>query len=163
MKHCGHFRLRQYRNRVLIAERRAKNATTNIGAQTVLNGIFRGDPLPTSWFLGIIDNAGFISFSLADTMASHAGWTEFTAYSGARKAFTADLATGRTIRNAASPALFLFTGLAVIEALFVTSDSTKGGTAGILLATSLLGDEGSGAPLSLVVGDEIEVDYQIGY
>lgn len=163
MKHKGTFKLKQYRNSQLIAERVVKNTTTSIGAQTVLNSIFRNIPHPTSWFISLIESAGFTSFSISDTMAVHAGWTEFTDYVGNRKQYIADPASGRAIENETSPARFLFNGIAIIKAIFLVSNETKGGTAGVLLSTSVLGSDGDAGSLSLVVGDEIEVEYDVEY
>lgn len=125
MKHKGTFKLKQYRNGTLIAERTAKNATTEIGAQTVLNSIFRNIAHPTSWFIGLIDNTGFTAFDLEDAMDDHPGWVEFTDYGGDRKQYNADPATGRKIENEALPACFNFNGLAIIQAVFLVSDATK--------------------------------------
>ncbi len=163
MMHKGFFTIKQYRAGKLLKTVRSKNGITNEGAALVLDGIFNGGAIPANFYIGLIDTTGFTSFSISDTMSSHSGWTEFTDYSGNRKAYNTDPTANRSIKNSSSPAFFSFNSLAIIEAIFITTDETKGGSAGTLLATSLLGNDGDGGSLNLVVGDEITVEYEILY
>ena len=89
----------------------------------------------TTWYLGLIDNSGFASLSNADTAASHPGWTENTAYSGGvRPTWTPGAAAGQAITNPTATT-FPMTGTGTIKGAFLISDSTLGGTAGLMFAT----------------------------
>jgi hypothetical protein len=93
-------------------------------------------------------------------MASHAGWTEVTAYSNANRV-TATLATATTanpsvVTNSASPASFSINGTATVGGAFLTSNNTKGGTTGTLFSAA---DFGSPGDRSVVNGDTLSVTY----
>ena len=70
----------------------------------------------------------------ADTMASHAGWTEVTAYSEAvRQTLTLGAVASQSVDNSASKAAFSINADATtIGGAFITTDNTKGGTTGTL-------------------------------
>jgi hypothetical protein len=70
-----------------------------------------------------------------DTMASHAGWTEITAYSqGTRPAFTPGTVSGQSVSNSGSVAAFSINGTATVAGAFLPTDNTKGGTSGTLFS-----------------------------
>jgi hypothetical protein len=162
MKLTGKFKFRQRRNGIIIAEREVSNGRTVVGGALGLNILFNAEAKKT-WYIGLVNAAGFTQLWLNDTMVSHPGWAELTDYSGSRKAYTTDAATTFRIDNGSSPALFNFTDLAVCQGAFLTTDSTKGGTAGTLFATTELGQDGDAGSLSLSVADEIELEYEISF
>ena len=94
-------------------------------------------------------------------MASHAGWTEITAYSQAtRPACTFGAATTAdpsVISNTASVAVFSMNGTETVGGAFLTSNSTKGGTTGVLFSA---GDFQSPGDRAVVNGDTLNVTYQ---
>ena len=69
-------------------EDKAKNLVVNVGLQDMNTKYFKGVTYTAAWYLGLVDNAGFSAYAAADTLASHTGWTEFTGYTGDRKAVT---------------------------------------------------------------------------
>jgi hypothetical protein len=88
-----------------------------------------------TWYMGLIDNAGFASLAISDTAASHPGWSENTAYSGGvRPVGTPGAAAGQAILNP-TPTSFTMTATATIRGAFLISDSTPGGAAGLMFAT----------------------------
>jgi hypothetical protein len=94
-------------------------------------------------------------------MASHAGWTEVTAYSEANRP-TAVFGTPTTadpsvISNSASVAVFSINGTTTVGGAFLTTDNTKGGTSGTLFSAS---DFQSPGDRSVVSGDVINLTYQ---
>jgi hypothetical protein len=93
-------------------------------------------------------------------MASHAGWTEVTAYSnGARVTATFVIATTANpsvVTNTASPAVFNINGTATVGGAFLTSNDTKGGTTGTLFSAA---DFGSPGDRSVVNSDTLSVTY----
>jgi len=163
MIHNGIFTFKHYRQGKLIDIQQAKNGVTNLGAHLILDGIFNGGSIPANWYLGLIGNTGYTFLSNIDTMASHSGWIEYTSYAGNRKSYTTIAAASRRVTNSVSKGVFVFSTLGVIRGAFLTTDVTKGGTAGTLLSTSLLGGNGNAGALSLVVSDEIELEYDVYY
>ncbi len=98
---------------------------------------FKGGPQYSNWYIGLLDSAGYTGISNADTMAAHTGWVEFASYSAsARPAWlTPAPASGVLASNAAT--VFTFTATGTLRGMFLCSDATKSGTAGILWATAL--------------------------
>lgn len=118
-------------------ERRFKNAATNIGLGYLAGAAFSGTAQIATWYAGLISTAGFSAgLNVNDTMAAHAGWAEFTGYSGARPQWVNSGANGVVTSN--GPFSFPITASGVIHGVFVVSNSTVGGTAGTLYAAALL-------------------------
>jgi hypothetical protein len=93
-------------------------------------------------------------------MASHAGWTEVTAYSQATRPqavfAAATTADPSVITNSASVAVFSINGTTTVGGAFLTSNNTKGGTTGILFSAS---DFTSPGDRAVVNGDTLNVTY----
>lgn len=90
-----------------------------------------------AWYVGLTD--GTPTPANADTMSSHSGWTEVTAYDEAvRQTWTGGSITGTTtksVSNSASPAVFTIdTNSTTVGGAFLVSNSTKGGSTGTLFA-----------------------------
>jgi len=117
----------------------------------------------TTWYLGLITGPGSgTTIAAADTMASHAGWTEFVNYSNANRV-TATLATATTatpsvVTNTASPAVFNINGAGgTVAGAFLTSANDKSGTTGTLFSAA---DFDSPGDRTVVNGDTLSVTYQ---
>lgn len=107
------------------------NLVTTVGKNDLLTNQFKGSSYTAAWYLGLIDNAGYTAVAAGDTMSSHAGWTESTAYSdGARK--TLSFGTASSASLAATAASFSINATATIKGAFSATNSTKGGTTGTL-------------------------------
>lgn len=110
----------------------------------------------SSWFIGLISNSGFSALAAADTMASHAGWTEFTGYSqSTRVAWGPGEPASQSITNA-SPATFDINASGTVKGIFVPTNSTKGGTSGRLWSTALFA-----ADVPVTSGDQLRVTYTV--
>lgn len=117
------------------------------GPDGALKGYERGENLIVATGINFLLENGLKSVSLyvglmgtgptvadGDTMASHAGWTEVTAYSQSnRPALTLGTAASKSIDNSASKASFSINGTATLGGAFVASNNTKGGTTGTLI------------------------------
>src|SRR4051812_27040599 len=57
------------------------NQVMTIGINDLLTQYFKGSSYTAAFFVGLVDNASFSAYVAADTMASHAGWLESSAYS----------------------------------------------------------------------------------
>jgi len=135
------------------------NLVVNQGLQNMNTQYFKGSAYTASFFLGLITGPGSsTTYAAADTLASHAGWTEFTNYSGTRKTVTFGTATTAdpsVIGNSASPAQFSITssGGTVAGAFLCNVDS---GTSGILFSEA---DFQSPGDRVVVSGDTLNVTY----
>jgi hypothetical protein len=114
----------------------------------------------TTWYLGLYGAGASNTPAAGDTMASHAGWTEVTAYSNANRVtatfVTATTANPSVVTNSASPAVFNINGTATVGGAFLTSENTKGGTTGTLFSAA---DFGSPGDRSVVNSDTLSVTY----
>ena len=116
-----------------------ENIVVNAGLDYLLDIGLSGGVQITSWYLGLTDSTPTVA--AGDTMASHAGWTEVTAYSeAARLAWTDGGVSGQSVSNSASPATFTINANGtVVGGAFLTSVSTKGGATGTLYAAGAFG------------------------
>jgi hypothetical protein len=140
-------------------EDKAHNLVVNEGLKDMNDKYFSGAAYSATWYLGLVTGPGSgTTFAAADTLASHAGWTEFTNYSGNRGAVTfgaATLADPSVITNP-SPVQFTITGGGgIVAGAFLASVAT--GTSGILFSES---DFQSPGDRAVVAGDVLNVTYQ---
>jgi hypothetical protein len=135
------------------------NLVVNEGLQDMNTQYFKGSTYTAAFYLGLVTGPGSgTTYAAADTLASHAGWTEFTEYAGARKAVTFGTATTAdpsVIGNSDSPAQFSITGAGgtVAGAFLCNVDS---GTSGILFSEA---DFQSPGDRVVVSGDTLNVTY----
>jgi hypothetical protein len=133
----GFFHVELIRDGKVIHKETAPNGVTNIGKDTILDSFFRNQAPPTTWYIGFIDQSGYTAVADADTMSSHAGWTEFTTYSeGVRQTWVTVAAASQSISNT-TLATFNITGSGTLKGVFVADNSTKAGSTGTLWATAL--------------------------
>ena len=62
-----------------------KNLVVTVGKNDLLTQYFKGAAYSATWYMGLVDGATSPTYAAGDTIASHAGWTESTAYSGANR------------------------------------------------------------------------------
>ena len=139
----------------------AHNLVVNVGLKDMNDKYFSGSSYTAAWYLGLVTGPGSgNTYAAADTMASHAGWTENTDYSeSVRQTATFGAATTAdpsVIDNSGSVAVFSMNGTATIAGAFLTSDDTKSGTSGILFSVSNFTSPGDRAVVS---GDTLNVTY----
>jgi len=157
LSHRGRFRWERRHSGILVASGIAYNGITATALNGLLDREFRAASQITSWFVGLITSTGFTKLDDAnDTMASHAGWTELTAYSEANRVqWSPDAAANQFLCNGAAME-FTITTLSTVKGMFVTSSNTKGGTTGTLWATALLAD-----PQTMPVGEILKLFYEL--
>lgn len=142
-------------------ESRTPNLVVNQGLQDMNAKYFLGSSYTATWYVGIYGAASSNNPSASDTAASHAGWTEVTDYSQSTRP-AATFATPTTadpsvITNSASPATFSINATVTVGGAFLISNSTKGGTSGVLFSAS---DFQSPGDRLMVSGDSLQVTYQ---
>ena len=138
----------------------SKNLVVNVGLQYMAGSALTSVTQITTWYLGLYGAGASNTPAAGDTMASHAGWTEVTAYSNANRVtatfVTATTADPSVVTNTASPAVFNINGTATVGGAFLTSNNTKGGTTGTLFSAA---DFGSPGDRSVVNSDTLSVTY----
>ena len=136
------------------------NLVVNVGLQYMAGVALTSTAQITTWYVGLYGAAASNNPAAGDTMASHAGWTEVTAYSEAtRPAATFAAATNANpsvVTNTASKAQFTMNGTTTVGGAFLVSNSTKSGTTGTLFSAA---DFQSPGDRSVVNGDIITVTY----
>lgn len=135
------------------------NLVVNQGLQDMNTQYFKGSAYTAAFYLGLVTGPGSsTTYAAADTLASHAGWTEFTNYSGSRKAVTFGTATTAdpsVIGNSGSPAQFSITGGGgTVAGAFLCTVAS--GTSGVLFSEA---DFQSPGDRVVVAGDTLNVTY----
>jgi len=137
------------------------NLVVNVGLADMNDKYFSGSGYTATWYLGLYGAASSNNPAAGDTMASHSGWTEVTDYSqSTRPAATfgsATVADPSVIDNSGSVAVFSINNTVTVGGAFLTSDSTKGGTSGILFSAA---DFQAPGDRNVVSGDTLNVTYQ---
>ncbi|MCJ2139663.1 hypothetical protein [Methylobacterium sp. E-066] len=134
-------------------EETIENLTVNVGLAYMLSTFWKGANYTAAFYVGL---KGSGTIAAADTMASHAGWSEITQVSqAARQTLTFGAVSGTTtasLDNSAAQAVYNPTASVSVAGAFVTTDSTLGGTAG-----TLIGASDFATPRSLIAGDTLKV------
>jgi hypothetical protein len=143
-------------------EDEAPNLVVNEGLQDMNAKYFTGTTYTAAWYLGLYGSGATNSPAAGDTMSSHAGWTEVTAYSQATRPActfgTPTTANPSVATNSASPASFSINGTTTVGGAFLTSNNTKSGTTGTLYSAA---DFSAPGDRSVVSGDTLSVTYTL--
>jgi len=141
-------------------EAQSKNLVVNVGLAYMAGTALTSVAQITTWYIGLYGAGASNTPAAADTMSSHAGWTEVVAYSNATRVaatfVTATTANPSVVTNTASPATFNINGTTTVGGAFLTSGSAKSGTAGTLFSAA---DFGSPGDRSVVNSDTLSVTY----
>ena len=136
------------------------NLVVNVGLKDMNDKYFSGSGYTATWYLGLYGAGASNTPAAADTMASHAGWTEETGYSQSTRPAcsfgAASTADPSVISNSGSAASFSINASSTIGGAFLTSDNVKGGTSGVLFSA---GDFAAPGDRAVVSGDTLTVTY----
>jgi hypothetical protein len=171
----GKFQVEHVRDGKVIGIYEFKNGITNEGKNFLLDVMFHGTTAMATWYLGLIDNAGFSALAAGDIYdnidQAGNGWDEFKTYTDdgngdsttTRPTWTEGAASGQSITNA-SPVIFDITGTATVKGVFAvagTNAQTKGdhtaGSSHKLWATALF----TGGDVAVQNGDQLKVTYTV--
>lgn len=126
-----------------------RNLVTTEGGNDILTQYYKGSAYTAAHYLGL--TGGSPTFALADTLASHAGWTEATPYSGNRPTLTGNWGTAASKSLATSAAISIaITATATVGGGFIATAAS--GTAG-----TLVGGGAFSADRSVASGDTLNV------
>lgn len=136
------------------------NLVVNVGLQDMNTKYFSGSSYTAAWYIGLYGAGASNTPAASDTASSHAGWTEITPYSNSTRPActfgTASTADPSVISNTASPAAFTINATATVGGAFLISNSTKGGSTGVLFSASDFASPGDRVVAS---GDTLNVTY----
>lgn len=131
-----------------------KNLVVTVGKNFMLDETFAGTTYTAAWYLGLVDGTSSPTYNAADTMSSHAGWTEFTSYSeSTRPQPTWSAASAGS--KATTATSFSISGSGTVAGAFMTTGSAKSGTAGTLYSAGNF----SGGSRTVASGDTLNVTY----
>lgn len=130
-------------------EESVENLIVNEGLDDILAKYLKGSGYTADWYIGLMSDSPTIAG--ADTLASHAGWSEATGYTGDRKAWVGGSVSGGSVSNSASPAVFAMNATDDIGGCFLCAAAT--GTSAVLYGAAAfsVGDRG------VVNGDTLTV------
>lgn len=142
------------------------NVVTTVGKNYMLDNFLAGSGFTqTGPYMGLISSVGWSATAAADTMASHAGWTE--AGSTNAPTFAARLAPAWSSASAGSkgtstPVSFTMTSAGTLQGAFIVLGagalSTLMNTAGTLFSAGAF----SGGSQSVTSGSVVNVTYSVG-
>lgn len=155
----GKFTFTLRKSGLIVAQREFLNTAKTGGLNDLLEAGFRAGTQRTAWYIGLVDNNGFTSSPAADTMSSHAGWTEITAYAEAtRQAYSPAAASAGAITNSGSLAVFTINDTKTLRGAFITTGSAKSGTTGILWSVGILD---AISAIAMTSGHTLDVRYDL--
>ena len=139
----------------------APNLVVNTGVQYMCGAALTATSQITTWYIGIYGAAASNNPAAGDTAASHAGWTEITAYTESTRPTctfaAATLANPSVATNTASKAVFSMNAPTTVGGGFLISNNTKGGTTGTLFSAA---DFQAPGDCSVIAGDVLSITYQ---
>lgn len=135
----------------------SRNLVVDVGALYMLGAAFNSvtQVATASWYMGLKDTS---AASATDTLASHAGWSELTPYSGNRPLWGQGAASGsgagnRQVTNSSNVS-FSINASATVGGLFICSAAT--GTSGTLFNATAFS-----APRAVASGDTLLCAYAV--
>jgi hypothetical protein len=128
-----------------------ENLVTTPGRNDLLDKYFKGSAYTAAWFLGLKGAGAPVA---ADTLPSHASWSEVNPYSGNRPAIT--FGTSAAGSNTATAVSFTATSALTVAGAFVAGVNT--GNSGVLYS---VGD--FSASRALAIGDVLNVTLTVSF
>lgn len=111
------------------------NLVVTAGLNKLLDATFKTGLTTPAWYVGLVNASGTQTYDAADTMGTHAGWVETTAFAAAtRPAFVTGAIAAGSVDNSAAKASFVMNASGSLAGGFLSDSPTKGGTTGTLYA-----------------------------
>ena len=135
-------------------EDRIDNVVVTVGANQLLDLFFDIGTVSSTKYMGLVASSSGV-FSTADTMASHAGWTESTIYTNASRVIPTWAAASANSK-ASTGAVFNIGSSGIVGGAFMVSTSSAvGSTVGTLYSAGAF----TGGPKVVSSGDSLTVTY----
>lgn len=136
-----------------------ENLVTTAGLNDAVSQYFKGSAYTAAFYVGLTSATPTVA--AGDTMSSHSGWTEVTAYSeSVRQTLTLGSVSGGSANNSASKARFTINANGTsFGGGFLTTNSTKGGTTGTLYGVGAF----TGGDKTLSNGDTVDVTVTVTF
>jgi hypothetical protein len=170
----GHLTVEHWRDGKLLAVYDFNNGITNEGKNKLLDVMFHGVSAIGTWYLGLIDNAGYSALAAGDTYdninQAGNGWDEFADYTDANNGNSAstrpewqeNAASSQSITNT-TVSIFNITASGTVKGVFACggtnaqtkSDHTASGN--YLWATALF----NSGDVPVNNGDQLKVTYSV--
>jgi hypothetical protein len=131
-----------------------ENLVVTVGKANLLNVYLASSTQTTAWYLGLVNGATSPTYADADTISSHAGWTESTAYSNATRPQATFGTPTSTNSISSSQATFNINATATIAGALLVNNNTKGGTTGTLYSAGSFATS-----RAVIAGDSLLVTY----
>ena len=131
----------------------AKNLIVNAGLAYMSTVSLANATKVYPWYLGV--TAGTPAPAAGDTMASHTGWTEVSAYTQESRPAYVATASGLAVANVTAATFTISSQATTVGGVFLSSSATKGSTSGTLFSVAAL----SGGNQVANIGDAISVTY----
>ena len=131
-----------------------KNLVVTVGKNDLLDKYFAGSTYTAAWYMGLVNGGTTPTYAAADTLASHAGWTELaagTAYTGNR--ITVGWAAASAGSKSSTTTAFPILATNTVAGALLASVNT--GTAGILYSAGNF----TGGNRSVASGDTLNITY----
>ena len=121
-----------------------------------LDETLAGSAYTAAWYMGLVSATGYTTGgAVGDTMASHGGWAEDTAYTEGSRPTTAWSAAASGSKALSAALSFSINGTTTIKGCFIASNATKGGTTGTLYSVGTF----TGGDKAVNNGDTLNVSY----
>jgi hypothetical protein len=138
------------------------NTVTTVGKNYLLDNGMAGSSFTAAFYLGLISSVSYSAISAADTMASHAGWTEAgianaPTYSQSTRPAAAWSSASAGAKALSAALAFSITSTGTLKGAFLTTVSTKDGTTGTLFSAGLF----TGGDKVVANADTVNVSYSL--
>ena len=131
-----------------------KNLVVTAGRNDLLDKYFAGSAYTAAWYMGLVDGATSPTYAATDTLATHAGWTEFTSYSGSNR-ITVSWNAASAGSKATTSTSFSISGSGTVAGALMTVTQAKATTTGVLYSAGNF----TGGSRAVVSGDTLLVTY----
>lgn len=138
-----------------------ENLITTAGKNDILDKYFAGSAYTANMYMGLVSSVSYAAGpNVADTHASHAGWTECGAtnapnYGAANRPSISWSAASGGSKGTASAVQFTMSGSGTVKGCLVSTNNTKDGSTGTLVSVGTF----SGGDKTVAASDILNVTY----